>query len=218
MNVTFYRTGFACNSSSQHSLVFLKKAPKNSEDHDFGWQNFTCSSEVAKRSYMFFCLYHSWRNLVDLHAEYDSHLDYKILHQFERAQFLNWVESELPYFGAEAKRSLDEEHGAYVDHQSVLAFPRYRRKAKLNIEFLKAFIPKVVECPNFVILGGNDNDEGSGHPLKGLDVASEGETIKLIFNAISDQESKEVMAEFDAKIGDFVLSVNRTGNIMRVQL
>ena len=218
MNVTFYRTGFACNSSSQHSLAFLKKVPRNTETREFGWNNFTCSSEEAKRAYMLYCLFNSWRNVVDLHAEYESHIDYTVLHKFERDQFLKWIVSDFPYFAAEVEGLSDEEHMAYVDHQSTLAFPRYRRKAKLNVEFLNAFIPKVVECPNFVILGGNDNDEGPGHPLKGQDVATEGETIKLIFRAIKDQESKEVMAEFDAKIGDFVLSVNRTGSIMRVQL
>jgi hypothetical protein len=151
---------------------------------------------------------------VGLKSNYDSHIEYKTVDDFIDTQFLNWVTSDFPYLKGVAETMSGI---GYVDHQSVLAFPRYRNSMKLNLEFLSAFIAKVVENPNLVILGGNDN-EPQTHPLLAQDMVTEAKTVKLIFSAIRDRDSKTVMAEFDNVIGDFVLSVGGSGNLMRVKL
>lgn len=220
MNITFYRRGFACNSSSSHSLIWMSKLPHNTEELEFGWQNFTCSDPEAKKNYLASCLYTSWNRVVQLSCQYDSHIDYRELRSFAYASFLSWIRLEFPYLAMAVERTHEpgSEFSSYVDHQSEIAFPCYRRFRKLNLEFLRMFVPQVVE-QNFVILGGNDNrDPGKGeHPLRNKDVANEGETVKLLYRELRDKDSSQVMAELDEKTGEFVISIARTGSIMRVK-
>ena len=52
MKIHNLRLGFACNSSSSHSLIFLPGCTDNAEGQDFGWQCFTLASSEAKMGYL----------------------------------------------------------------------------------------------------------------------------------------------------------------------
>ena len=64
MNISSIRFGFATNSSSTHSLVFLPQDKKVKDDMcgegfgDFGWQNFTVISDKEKLHYLTY--YRDW--------------------------------------------------------------------------------------------------------------------------------------------------------------
>ena len=221
MQITFYRHGFACNSSSTHSLTWLREKPDNDESAEFGWDCFTCSDQEAKKVYFGEALFCSWTKLVNLSFTYGSHLLSDDVARFRKDMFVGWLAEECPYLldsFVSARPNEGKEEWArdvYIDHQSVMAFPRYRIKPLLNTEFFNMFIPQVVEG-NFVILGGNDNDD-SVHPLLREDVTEEGKSIKLLYNTLQDQSSDEVMAEFDEKTGEFVISISRHGTLLRVK-
>lgn len=55
MYIKSIRYGFANNSSSSHSIVFLGNSKENDYliDNDFGWSYFTATSEQAKKEYCF---------------------------------------------------------------------------------------------------------------------------------------------------------------------
>jgi hypothetical protein len=40
MKITFFREGYANNSSSSHSIIFTNEELKTTEYKEFGWDNF----------------------------------------------------------------------------------------------------------------------------------------------------------------------------------
>ena len=56
MNLYNIRFGFATNSSSTHSIVFVSPntSIEDSEitDNEFGWGNFVCASKESKQHYL----------------------------------------------------------------------------------------------------------------------------------------------------------------------
>lgn len=58
MKPTFIRLGHANNSSSTHSIILVEDASKFSSDStwDFGWGNFTLSSNADKQRYFLLTL------------------------------------------------------------------------------------------------------------------------------------------------------------------
>jgi hypothetical protein len=61
MQVHNVRLGFATNSSSTHSIIFLKPgqtvADSDVEAREFGWDHWTAASSSAKRQYVAFHLH-----------------------------------------------------------------------------------------------------------------------------------------------------------------
>ena len=52
MRIHNVRLGFATNSSSTHSLIFLPKAQDNYNEGGFGWDNFTLASKEANLDFV----------------------------------------------------------------------------------------------------------------------------------------------------------------------
>jgi hypothetical protein len=64
MKIHNFRLGFACNSSSTHSILFLKNGNKEEDvifdfnlGKHYGWERFICSSDNEKRNYFAAQLY-----------------------------------------------------------------------------------------------------------------------------------------------------------------
>lgn len=130
------RLGLATNSSSTHSLVFLKGAKDREANGEYGWNHFTLASRKAKKDYLAILLQHALaRSLPDNIA--------KIV--MER-----WV-GDLPT------------KGGYIDHQSVYELPCAFGTDVVDEKFFEEFGRYILQ-DELVILGGNDNDDEQ-HPL-----------------------------------------------------
>lgn len=140
------RGGFACNSSSSHSIIFLDEdedVPVNTERSDFGWDEFVVSDASAKRTYLQVMLE---RKLVPLCGR-------------DGAQVV------LEDLG------LTEDTGdAYVDHQSWVDLPLNWTESAPDMQFVGE-MSNFFKNDRTVILGGNDNDGGK-HPLAVVDGGS----------------------------------------------
>lgn len=135
ITVSNIRAGFAANSSSTHSVIFMKKKPRGvDEDHDFEWDNFTLVTMESRRRYFIAQLA---RNLSDRIGEENA------------ATFIRGM-----FDGAGEIAS--------IDHQSVLCMPSSFDGKFLDMEFAQA-MHDAMTADGVVILGGNDN--GGPHPL-----------------------------------------------------
>jgi len=152
MKVSNFRLGFATNSSSTHSIIYV---PNNGaanirdsygDEEYFGWDDFTLKSRDAKMEYIAAQLTHSFGILGIPEYVQNSYL---------RTEF-----------GVEAPRS--------VDHQSVwnAPFKMDGGRKSLPEEWIADLKTYIADNPDVVILGGNDNSDG--HPLlESLGVRSE---------------------------------------------
>jgi organic radical activating enzyme len=138
------RLGFACNSSSTHSIIFLKPGQKvednDVQEREFAWDYFTAASTAAKRQYVAIHLYQA--------------LVHEMGHDIAEAVASSWVP------GAEFEPGSPVGH---VDHQSVMVLPQTWKGTGVDKAFFeewKAFMLR----DDVVVLGGNDNDDNT-HPL-----------------------------------------------------
>jgi MoaA/NifB/PqqE/SkfB family radical SAM enzyme len=141
MNIHNIRLGFATNSSSSHSLVFLNDIDDQGLDHyDFGWNHFTAASEKTKEVYVALHIISAIRRtIVD---EDTSYLVVKGL------------------MGEEIAKCAED---GYIDHQSIYMLPLNWNGNGPDYEFIEDF-RKFMARKDLVILGGNDNGM-DGHPL-----------------------------------------------------
>lgn len=100
-----FRRGFATNSSSSHSFVYLKKVPEDAYNHEvnfectdneYGWEDFRISSILEKLFYVMTSRIEGWEHMSE-----------------DRKQE---VRDEFPEF-SDSEIALASE--GYVDHQSV---------------------------------------------------------------------------------------------------
>ena len=100
-----FRRGFATNSSSSHSFVYLKKVPEDAYDHkidfectdnEYGWGDFRLSSILEKLFYVMTSKIEVW----------------EIMSEEEKQE----VRDEFPEF-SDSEIALASE--GYVDHQSI---------------------------------------------------------------------------------------------------
>ncbi len=135
------RVGFACNSSSMHSIIALPAldagiVDEDAFDDDFGWNEFTLASSEAKMRYL--------------------------------AGIISAQMSENcgPFLAAALTREMlgpeRAEKVPGIDHQSVFRLP-VDHSGKLHGEFLEEFQRWLCDS-RVLILGGNDNAT-HGHPL-----------------------------------------------------
>lgn len=145
--------GFATNSSSSHSLIYVDAESMSELDdsgsgHEFGWANFTLASPTAKLRYVTvivansICVWKGWKYM-------DKPIDYAILNSIGR-DLMGQYWSEL-YEG----------ESFYVDHQSLFQIP-WTGKEGLNRDYVRDFTRWACR-KDTAILGGNDNDER--HPF-----------------------------------------------------
>lgn len=138
MKIHNLRLGFACNSSSSHSLIFLPGLKgDHSNNQDFGWDAFTLASPEAKMGYL-------GQQIVS-----------SMSHQLgkEPAQAL-----------AMAIAGVEVDPEGYVDHQSVWTLPKTWDGNNVDTDFLYA-LRDYLKQDGVIVLGGNDN--GGTHPLLG---------------------------------------------------
>jgi hypothetical protein len=142
------RLGFATNSSSTHSIVFVKPSQKVTDDadaagFDFGWSYFTAASEAAKRQYVAIHLHHALRSQVG--------------DDIANAVCDAWTPGHV--------KGNESAPDGYVDHQSVYDLPTAWNGKGVDKEFFEEFRAFFMR-EDVVILGGNDNDDAE-HPLAG---------------------------------------------------
>jgi hypothetical protein len=129
MRIENFRYGFATNSSSSHSVVFLPEgltlSDRDAYDGDFGWNRFVCASQEGKLRYL-------------AAQSMGSIPDDEIKTVFQAAGV---DDSEIT--------AILENEDRYVDHQSSISM----NNAKL------AFLTKLFMSPKIAVLGGNDNDD-----------------------------------------------------------
>lgn len=138
MRLLNLRLGFACNSSSTHSIL-LDSRLVTSEYEDFGWDQFQIESkDISHYIYAALCQ-KSWR-----------------------------IDPELPAYDKEEIRvalGFDElpDGEGYVDHQSCPVFVLNPVTKKIDPEFVKE-LRAWFQSNGVGVHGGNDNDESSFPP------------------------------------------------------
>ena len=146
MKIHNVRLGHACNSSSTHSLIFLRdgitardEAIKN---YGFQWESFVAASPEAKQRYFMIAVFAS------LCSQGGNEATSKIVVEALFGQ---------PY---------DTEWG--IDHQSQPTIPAawpsdWGATVGLDLAFIEA-LRELAANPRFVILGGNDNEGSNSGP------------------------------------------------------
>lgn len=152
MKIFNTRYGFATNSSSSHSIVYMSDERLKSISEDwggdsFGWENFTLITPEFKLKYLAQTLF---ENLLPRMNE-----------DLAQPIVKDWCD------GVQCDESI-------IDHESLYTLPYAKPLSRTNEgyvsldrEFFEDFKTYILN-PNTVILGGNDNSEG--HPLSGMGV------------------------------------------------
>lgn len=152
MHIHNVRLGFATNSSSTHSIIFLKPGQRiqdnDAESGEFGWNFFTAASPEAKRQYVAIHLFTALQGQVGKDVA--------------MAAVDSWVKG--------ASRTPEGEYAyndsgpeGYVDHQSLYVLPRAWDGKGVDKEFFDDFLAFFMR-DDVAILGGNDNTDEC-HPL-----------------------------------------------------
>lgn len=150
MKIHNLRLGFACNSSSSHSLIFLPGCSSDvGADQDFGWSCFTLATAESKMGYL-------GQQIV---ASMGSQLGQ------EPARAL-----------AMAITGVELDPDGYVDHQSVWTLPKTWDESNIDTDFLYA-LRDFLKRDGVVVLGGNDND--GDHPLAETNDDGEGKDFSI---------------------------------------
>ena len=224
MKTTFFRLGFANNSSSVHSLAFSSKLngrDKNIDNEwEFGWNNFVLGTKESKLKYMFATLKENWEMYNNF---YDSLLTYDEMAKVNHDYFFKLAKN-IPIFSDIVYEAEEKGMDMFVDHQSTLSIPLYRNYDKkdpnvfFNVEFFTDLTNFIVNN-SFVIIGGNDNgrdeeDKNYYDPQKYNE--DKYREIKQIWNSLKDKYKYYCLCEKDNNTGEYVLSY-RTGGIHKVK-
>lgn len=181
------RMGFANNSSSSHSLIFLANTPADYdvEDHTFGWEFFTAASHEAKNHYMALLLNDALYNVADPHMA--------------QAVVKAWTGIDAPV------NELGLGVEGYIDHESRYELPFSWDERGVDFEFFKAFQQYILQ-DGLVILGGNNNTSKT-HKL--------GRGFKLPIP--QDTYRSRLVARHDARYDFWALFDRATGNKIRMR-
>lgn len=191
MKLLNIREGFACNSSSTHSIIFVDRPMYDSDANgDFGWGYFTAASREAKQRWLAATVY---SNLTSYAMNMDS----------QNAKALTSAICGFPFTD-----------GDYVDHQSLVALPRTWSGFGLDMQFIREFCDWVLS-ENAIIYGGNDNEEDPPMAPEGdqvdyrhilpTDLSNEG--------LVSRKDSSGYWTLFDRKAGNKVRFAFRAGDL-----
>lgn len=139
MRVFNVRTGFATNSSSTHSIVYMRgmKLPEQAPEYGFGWDRFTLVERQSKLDYLAALVFDQLRS--DVGDVIATHISNQLVG---------------------AQRAPDDDRT--VDHQSMIVLPRDWNGKGLDLAFLADF-KAFLERDDVAILGGNDNTD-ERHP------------------------------------------------------
>ena len=152
------RFGFATNSSSSHSVIFLNQAPEPPQyelrsvpefcPDDFGWDAFRLKDSTGKMEYLAVML---WRGL---YVEYQN--------EKVRLLVLRKIFEGLLDFSNDDKEAIRTLDISSIDHASI-AYPKEGMDGFRYGELLRDFLLD----SRVNVLGGNDNDDGD--PFDHLD-------------------------------------------------
>lgn len=143
LDILNLRLGFANNSSSSHSIVFLENnagVQSNESNGSFGWGFFTAASPEAKSDYLIASVFDKLSHTVG-----DSMTSIIMSHLLNRSE-----------------ESLQDTEW-YVDHQSQLVFPRDFHKNIIDMQYFNDLREFLMQ-DGIAVLGGNDNSDEC-HPL-----------------------------------------------------
>ena len=217
MKITFYRDGHANNSSSSHSVIFTKTEMENTESTEFGWATFVCSSPQAKINYLMACLRSSFRAYVNLRADNCPYFTWAEVEALVTAKF-RLVVSRVVYplvsraLAELIENSLSILDQISVDHQSLINFPACRNTDDgMNLAFAAAVLEEATK-PEYVIIGGNDNDD-EPVDVKPRDVKDTPFTTLL--NRLTSYESRGMQCVFDPLLEEYLISWD-SGPIMKI--
>jgi len=149
------RLGFATNSSSSHSLIWIPGNTKFTSDRlaydgGWGWDEFVLATPKAKASYLLSNIYN---NLLGIMNE-----------DYAKAVVEHVLAKQIHV-------KVDSDMIGYVDHQSSIILPhkrgRFGGRPDVDMEFFTNVFTEIVQSPDYVIIGGNDNsDNESLDPIK----------------------------------------------------
>lgn len=144
MKILNYRSLFACNSSSTHSVIIANKNRQKIKEKlyrdYFGWENFVLSTPETLEKY--------------IAGQIWSNLDRKMPEYLKLAVIKHYFPdfSDLQFF--------INRDDAVIDHQSVWNLPPTRNGFKnYPSEELVKDIISYIKSKNIIILGGTDEDE-----------------------------------------------------------
>jgi Radical SAM superfamily len=185
------RLGFATNSSSTHSIIFLKPKQRvidaDIDGHEYGWNYWTAASTAAKRQYLAIQLFQALTSQVNKDVA--------------EAVCDAWVKDhekggDCGCFGGPT---------GSVDHQSQYVLPVSWDGKGVDKEFFDEFAAFFMR-DDVVLLGGNDNDEET-HPL-----ADNG---AFVLPLPRDGHSTSLVARKDTKHGFWTVFDRETGAKVR---
>ena len=151
MRIHNVRLGFATNSSSTHSIIFLKPGQRpedTAHGGEFGWDFWTAASQASKRQYVALHLYDALRS--QLSEEVALAVVESWVKDFERTPSGDYSYNGIGPAG-------------YVDHQSAYILPQSWDGKGVDKAFFDEFM-RFFMRDDVAILGGNDNTDES-HPL-----------------------------------------------------
>lgn len=190
MQLLNYRKGFATNSSSSHSIIWVAN-PNEFEDNDLGlngsfnWEYFTLKNRESKTQYLAALIVEALQSMG--------------------------VTSEVAVAMASSYMGIDPlDRYAGVDHQSEIsipieAIPHKIDELPLNIQFINE-LEEVLMDDHVIIFGGNDNDE----PHNDIDRALNGgrrlnfTNIEELYGSYIARKDGDVWTFFDRNKGDKV--------------
>jgi hypothetical protein len=153
MKIWNVRLGFATNSSSSHSLIFLKNIKDDIDDKNyFGWECFTAASKELKQNYLAATLYSNLAHVSDKNTAINIVKEWCAINETERELAIT----------EEIVDNDTKEFDITIDHQSIYSLPLNWEESSIDENFFKDFKDFLLQ-DELVILGGNDN--GDEHPL-----------------------------------------------------
>jgi hypothetical protein len=142
MKINNIRFGFATNSSSTHSIVFLPNISDSYDyDQSFGWDGFTIASAEGKRAYVGQAIKEALLQTIDSD-------------DYETKNFLAAKAASLIV-------GINVNPNGGIDHQSCPDIPLIGNH--INKEYADDLLNYLMR-KDLVILGGNDNEDNT-HPL-----------------------------------------------------
>lgn len=173
MKILNVRMGFATNSSSTHSLIFLPgEKDKDCYTQEFGWNNFTAASPKARQAYLAQTLR---SNLYDVADSY------------KKAIIRDWL-------------GVQYDESGYVDHQSVWTLPLEWEGKGIHRVFFEEFKHFIMQ-DGMVILGGNDNSEGDHYLLSKATRIFKARAFQELYRKPVARKDRDYWTLFDRSTG-----------------
>lgn len=178
MKLIRYREGYACNSSSTHSIIFFDTPGRsdsqlnNSYDRwGFGWQWFTAVTPKAKLMYGIACFKQLLNHIYPYSASSYIFKNKRYSKNQRDDMYRYIIKVVIDSSSDQTLKDLyktvtpEEIDQTYIDHQSMPTLPLARNeKNRYHTKFIQDFLGWIIRAP-IAILGGNDNDEYGDYSL-----------------------------------------------------